>query len=305
MIDKDTAAAILAALDNLKKLVISSTVITAKTPETHALAVPLANSAPTSELGPAPKITDPNWPQAIHPQLMVSGKGDAEKQFRAFQICKLLDFDYHGAHVLDVGCGEGHVAKELGSVAGAVLGYDLKESTAWPQLSSGTVAFTTSKEEVEKHTYDAILCYDVLDHLESESIPNFVSWLRGLLTPAGKIFVRTHPWTSRHGGHLYEHGLNLAYAHLVFTPDELTSMQIEIPPVLRINRPMSVYKSAFEGAGLHVVSNRIHSEPVETFFSGSILERIIKITWGGSITPMDVMKILRNQFVDYILAIKR
>jgi hypothetical protein len=125
-------------------------------------------------------------------------------------------------------------------------------------------------------------------------------WLRDVLTPNGKIFIRTHPWTARHGGHSYEH-INKAFIHLVFTPDELFQSGVKPDHNLKIVRPMATYEKWFVEAGLKITDRNIQAEPVEPFFHGHLLERMIKVTWGGKIDKEQAHKIMTNSFIDYKL----
>lgn len=234
------------------------------------------------------------------PHMIITNRGPSEKQFRALQIARILG-NFENQTVLDVGCDEGYVSHELGHQAKKVVGYDIRESANWQRLTSGIVSFTTDRNLVELNKYDSIILYDVLDHLEGEEPIKFMIWLHSLLAAGGTIFVRTHPWTSKHGGHLYENGHNAAFIHLAMTPDELIQAGINIPPNLRLNRPMAAYDHFFREAGLKVDKRKGHVEPVDPFFSNELLDRIIKITWKGSIDREEALKIMSNSFIDYNL----
>ncbi len=259
-----------------------------------------AESLPADQLGSTPDPALPDWPEAVMPHMIVTHKGAVEKQFRALQIARLLG-NFDNQTVLDVGCDEGYITKEIGHNAKKVIGYDLKSSDIWPKLASDNVLFTDDKVAVEAERYDTILLYDVLDHLVGVEPIKFMTWLNSLLAPGGKIFVRTHPWTAKHGGHLYEHGFNKAFLHLALTPDELVQLGIDLPASLKFNRPMATYEHIFIGSGLKIAERKGHTEPVDSFFSGSILDRIIKVTWKGAIDPAAALKIMANSFVDYTL----
>lgn len=245
----------------------------------------------------------PEWPQAVMSHMIVTNKGVDEKRFRALQIVRLLG-QFDGQTVLDVGCNDGYIARELGNQAKKVVGYDLRHAPTWDKLSNGVVSFTTERNEVEANRYDTIVVYDVLDHLEGEDPIKFMEWLNSLLVFGGRIFVRTHPWTSKHGGHLYENGQNKAFLHLAMTADELIQAGIDLPPAVKLSRPMAAYQQIFESAGLKVSKRKGHVESVDPFFSAGILERIIKVTWKGDIDPADALKIMGNSFIDYDLTTK-
>lgn len=257
-----------------------------------------ATSLPATELGPTPSITA-EWPQAVDPKLDVSQKGDAEKRYRAMQICGLIGISFDNKRILDCGCGEGHVTEEMALRAKKVVGYDARIHSRWQ--NSPTVTFTNQQETAESNgPYDHIVLYDTLDHLLGTDPIHMLTWLRDMLTTDGSMFIRTHPWTARHGGHAYEH-INKAFIHLALTSDELSQLDVKPDHNLKIARPMATYEKWFADAGLKITHREIHAEPVEPFFQGDLLERIIKVTWGGKIDKEQAHKIMTNSFIDYML----
>ncbi len=258
--------------------------------------IQIAESLPAHSLGPIPNINDSNWPEAVKASAIV--KSEMTKQFRAIQIMGLIDFDYENMTILDCGCGEGHLVKELASRAKKVVGYDIKACQNW--INSKNVEFVNDKEEL-KQQFDSIILFDVLDHLEQDSPINFMTWLNSLLLPNGVIFVRTHPWTSRHGAHTYETDVNKAYIHLALTLDELAQNNIEIKPALRIVKPMAAYEHIFKTAQLQIKNRKTQTEPVDSYFNHDLLDRIIKINWKGTVNPDEAIRIMSNQFIDYVL----
>jgi SAM-dependent methyltransferase len=269
--------------------------------------IQVADSLPANLLGPVPDYEGDDWPQAASPYMIVSSTGEVEKQFRALQIVGLIGIQFADENVLDVGCGEGHIAKEIASQAATTTAYDPISHSSWAEMGNSVLTFTDRKEIVtERGLYNSIVLYDVLDHLVGENPVSFLSWLGSLLAPDGQIFVRAHPWTSRHGGHLYETGPNRAFLHLALTLDELVAANLTLPlPNLRITRPLAAYEHLFRDAGLKVLERKGHTEPVETFFSGPILERICKVTWRGDIEADAALKIMQMNWVDYHLGLGR
>jgi len=202
---------------------------------------------------------------------------------------------------LDFGCGEGHVAKEIAGHAKKVIGFDVKKHDTWTSKAGPNLAFTRSLDDVEKGgPYDRIVLYDVLDHLKGVHPLEMLEFLRPLLAPGGIAFCRCHPWTARHGGHLYEK-INKAYVHLALTPDELASAGYVPEHNLKLVKPMAAYGSWFEMAGFTVMNRKVTQDPVPEYFHGPLLERICKVTWAGKMEPDQAIKIMANQFVDYLL----
>lgn len=270
------------------------------TPKKPKLKFQLAESVTADKLGPPPDLKSEAWPEAVMPHMIVTHKKATEKQFRALQVARLVG-GMEGQTVLDIGCGEGYVANEIGHQAKRVIGYDIKPFDTWEKLSTEVVNFTTAKGDLEAFRYDTIIAYDVLDHLEGEEPVKFMTWLNSVLAPGGRVFVRTHPWTSKHGGHLYENGCNKAFAHLVLTPDELAQAGVNLPPCFKFTRPMATYESVFNEAGFKISARKGQSEPVDQFVSDELLGRIIKITWKDTIDPASALKIMSNSFIDYTL----
>lgn len=259
----------------------------------------VAESLSAHLLGPTPNVNDEDWPQAVSPFMIV--RTDIEKQFRAVQIVGLIPMALEGMNVLDCGCGEGQIAGEVAARAKRVTAYDpFCDQDKWQDKPN--LLFTNNLDVVqERGPYDAILLYDVIDHLEGESPATFLATMGKLLAPNGRVFMRAHPWTSKHGSHLYETNLNKAYAHLALTPDELVIAGFDVKPNLRIVRPMAAYEQFAKTAGLKVLDRKGHNDPVEPYFSGELLDRIIGVTWKGEIAPEDALKIMSNSLIDYIL----
>jgi 2-polyprenyl-3-methyl-5-hydroxy-6-metoxy-1,4-benzoquinol methylase len=307
-----------AALQTIKAIVndalknASSTSTTSlPTPSSHRVAgvtnrkskIQVAESLPAAQLGPIPNVHSEAWPESIPAHMNVANRGDLEKQFRAVQIVSLMQLNLNGKKVLDLGCGEGHVAKEIGNQAKKAVGMDIHSHNSWDRLTSRLVSYTDDRKQAQEWgPYDAIILYDVLDHLEGQDPVGFMTWVASLLADdESQIFIRTHPWTSKHGSHLYETGLNKAYAHLALTPDELAQMGVDVKPNLRIIRPMAAYEHTFKEAKLKTTDRKGHNEPVDPFFTGDILDRIVKVTWRGQIDLEAALKVMSNQFIDYVL----
>lgn len=262
-----------------------------------------AASLTTSELGPTPDFQTDDWPEAVDPKMIISSEGKAEKQFRAIQIVNLIKLSLVGKNVLDCGCGEGYNANEMANLATKVVAYDPKQDPHWAARSKDNLILTSNKESVAEHAkFDVIVLYDVIDHLTADNPSEFMQWLASMLSDDGVIFIRTHPWSGRTGGHLYEF-VNKAFLHLALTADEIIKAGLKIKePNLKIVRPIAAYEQWFEDAGLKIDDKRIKTAKVESFFSGPIMDRIIKINWDGKIEADMARRIMTNQFIDYYLS---
>lgn len=239
---------------------------------------------------------DPRWPAAV-PAANITA--DSERAFRAKQIVALIrertKESLIGKRVLDFGSGEGHVAREIAAEADTVVGYDIVSPTIEPYAN---MVFTVDRQQLDK--FDLVVMYDVLDHID-EDPADVMAWVGSLLKPGGKIFIRTHPWTSRHGGHLYEL-MNKAFVHLVMDPKELENL-VEAPKQ-RVNRPMGMYEKWFRNANLKVISRKPEVQNVEDYFHDKLLRRIMENTWEDNIDESTALKIMAIQHIDYVLGEK-
>jgi len=302
---KSAAVALLANieknLEQLKVIMAGDSYVTEKVIRRQ---VKIEEQAPTPKvvLGPVPDYTNNDWPKAVDSDLIVDGKEETEKQFRATQVLELIGIPTNDISVLDFGCGEGHVAHEISQTASKVVGFDKERSDSWDDKVADNLFFLTDDKIIKQHApYDLIILYDVIDHMQGDHALT-LKRLGQLLSDNGRFFIRTHPWTARHGSHLYEK-INKAYLHLVVTPDETPDIPWkEIEYTHKITRPMGAYENWFKHAGLEIISRDIqHDGVIEDFFDDELLNRIIAVTWDGAVDKDTAKKIMAIQFIDYIL----
>jgi 2-polyprenyl-3-methyl-5-hydroxy-6-metoxy-1,4-benzoquinol methylase len=239
------------------------------------------------------------WPEAIEEALVASDTEEG-KNNRAEGIIEFMNANLKGKKFLDYGCGEGHVARRAVD-HGAVLsvGYDpIVKDFSTPGL------ILTSKPLTEGD-FDVVLLYDVLDHTDDPV--TILKLINRFKKTEGEVHVRCHPWTSRHGTHLYRK-LNKAYLQLIFTPQELLGMGLKGDKTTRLIDPIKTYKEWFKQAGLEIVVESTIKQDVETFFTTrpTIVRRIKENWWGsadpdlasGKKFPHEAMQI---QFADFVL----
>jgi len=85
-----------------------------------------------------------------------------------------------GASILDFGCGQGifvKIAKEFGYQA---FGYD---------IDSRAVADFYSLKEIPNHFFDAVVCFDVIEHVSNPQ--KFLKNISQKLKPEGLLFITT------------------------------------------------------------------------------------------------------------------
>lgn len=254
-----------------------------------------------------PYLLADRWPQAVDPVLIADPNSEEDKISRAHGILSIVISEPIVGKFLDFGCGEGHVVAEVGR-RGLAVGYDVLNQN-WSKFKTSTSSiFTTEWEDVVKNgPYDYILAYDVFDHMEDESCPpKELVKIRSVMSDKCKLFVRMHPWCSRHGTHLYL-SINRAYLHMCLSEETLNNMGYKSLHTLKIIHPLNTYGKWFSDAGLKIVSSNIVSESVEPFFQQAPISGLIKRHWKNS--HMEGLASghefpeyqVRQQFVDYQL----
>ena len=246
------------------------------------------------------------WPLAV-PEDLICGDDEDHKLARAAGIVnEFIRTDLTDKKLLDFGCGEGHVPYIAANLIGvkSAVGYDLVQE--WDKIESiPNLQFTSDFNVVKENgPYDVILINDVLDH---NTDPDMMKKVKSIKTETGRIYMRCHPWTSRHGTHLYKQ-LNRAYLHLVFTEDELYAMGLKETKATILLDPLETYRKMISEAGLKVLNEDHIKHPVEIFFTHeeAVLRRI-KEKWAtsknpslakGKTFPRDILEI---QFADFVL----
>lgn len=245
-------------------------------------------------------VNSPRWPLAVPADLICDTANEDDKIERAEGVLDLLVPSLKDKKFLDFGCGEGHTAvqatKRLPTVA---VGYDLKpDGGLW---DANKEVLTTDFDVVKaKGPYDVILLYDVLDHLVGEPKVVFEQ-LASVIAPGGKVYLRCHPWCSRHGSHLY-HQINKAFVHVVFSEDELVKLGYQassIEPTQKVIFPVKAYKEMV-GDTFKVDNVSQSRNPVEQFFQNNeVVKNRIMAHWKTSKFPVFQME---QSFVDIILS---
>jgi len=210
------------------------------------------------------------------------------------------------------GGGGGHVVNKSRTQKPRMsVGYDIKKSEKWDKWEKTPNIFFTDDWSAVKNLgpFNIVLLYDVIDHmiLPEQEIVKQLKEIKQSLAINGKIYLRAHPWCSRHGTHLY-HKLNKAFVHMVFTDEELQAMGYKQEKTIKILTPMIDYGRIFAAAGckIHNGPHQIR-EGVEPFFINTpILSERIKKNY-QTCGREDLRKgkfpsgPMENQFLDYIL----
>ena len=256
-------------------------------------------------------LNSDDWPRAVFQVQIADENSEKDKDDRAEGIADILLPPLNSKRFLDFGCGEGHVANYAAKFADFSVGYDIVKSPRsrfdWESECDNSL-FTTDIEKARaKGPFDIILLYDVLDHAQESTTKEILALAKSMLADNGKIYVRTHPWTSRHGGHAYRK-INKAFVHLVFTEEELKSMGVEPEHNFKIMAPLSTYNSWINDSGLKNSDKpELDQQEVELFFRDNpvVNKRIMKLfgakEWGEGVPPGKPVWQMSQCFCDYVL----
>lgn len=241
------------------------------------------------------------WPQAIPSELICDTTSEEDKINRANGILNIIiQQSLKDKKFLDFGCGEGHIVKEsIGQNTTLSVGYDINQqgTLEWEGVDDKFLLTTNFDRVMDKGPFDIILLYDVLDHCE-----NPVETLKQIKTVCKKdttIYVRCHPWCSRHGGHLYNQ-INKAWVHLIFTKDELEKMGYKVEKINKTLFPIATYTNYFKISEFSVVGEPdIQRTNIEDFFKQNelVVKRLATI-FGKPKFPEFQMS---QDFLDFVI----
>ena len=245
-------------------------------------------------------LTNDEWPSAIETVLICNSEEDIED--RADSILEqFIKTSLKRSKFLDFGCGDGYVAQQAANHGAQIsVGFDVVQGTKNPwNSSSENSLFTTNFAEVEKHgPYDVILLYDVLDHAEDPV--EILRKVNALSKGTTLIKIRCHPWTARHGGHIYKE-LNKAYAHLMLNKEELQTLGCNIEDFpTKVTTPLITYKKWFTESNLHIVKEDVTKDVLPDLMRYSFIKAAI--FRNNEITPENYPQ-LDVDFIDYQVCI--
>ena len=259
------------------------------------------------------QITDEQlqgWPKAVEEITKIDD--NAAKTAKGLLALIQMRVDTKDKTILDFGCGEGYIAASAGNNAKKIVAYDIKDKIFAP--SDKIIKTTDYNQAIKEGPYDVIICHDVLDHIEpTNSIeenthlePFHISTLQklaNLLTEHGKIHIRCHPWTSRHGGHIHRHQ-NMAFLHLILTDQEYekSCMLTNVQVTHRIYRPFEYYNRCIAKSGLKATNTTIEHQDIEDFVANKLGPKIIDSWPNPKPNPEELKELLKINFIDYIVS---
>lgn len=241
------------------------------------------------------------WPPAVE-EYLVADVSKEDQINRANSVLDwLVDRPIEGMDFLDFGTGDGWIARQaLTRGVHSSTGYDIKESPNWANIEG--VEFTSDFDRLKDNSYDVIMLYDVLDHCEDPV--GVMEQVKSLLKfGSGVVYVRCHPWTSKHATHAYKQGLNKAFIHLFLTWDEIDNILGEEEPMFtRVEKnPIEAYRWWFHE--FTVVKERlVKGEPISKFFLvESFKDLIVSEQQLGEDRIDGFFKDMEVEFIDYVL----
>ena len=241
------------------------------------------------------------WPTAVPAFMAESAMSDDENINRANSVLDtILDRDVEDLTILDFGCGEGWITKELKKRdVKEVVGYDIVTSSTWAHMNQ--VKFFTSYSDLPKNHFDIVILYDVLDH--SHNPIDVMQQVHSLLKLGGTVYVRCHPWTSKHAMHLFKQGVNKAYWHLFLTQEELERNHGPVMFTRKEMNPLDSYRWWFNN--FDIKKEVLIKEPIHEFFFVPAFQQLLSTEQGVPLEQIDeFLAKLEIQFVDFKLVKK-
>jgi len=131
-----------------------------------------------------------------------------------------------GAHILDVGCGNGKILDPLARAGFEVTGIDISRN-ALLGLPRSMVQGDARNLAFKNCTFEAVVCYDVLQHLLEGERNEAVREMSRVLAPGGMLFLQVFGrMDMRYGGTLVEPDTFRRHSGIIyhyFSEDEVRS----------------------------------------------------------------------------------
>jgi len=172
-----------------------------------------------------------------------------------------------GVNILDLGCGRGGLAIECARRGANVIGIDYsKDGIALAKLASKSqrkeikdrvnfYVMNSKRLKFKKDFFDAIISFDVFEHLYDEELQKTMREISRVLKPKGTLLVHTEPnkiyLDFTHKAWVYPWNFILIWGHRFLTRKNYSGLDAnprnELHKVQHINEPTYFYlKNLFE-----------------------------------------------------------
>ena len=239
------------------------------------------------------------WPKAVVDYVDKTPTEIEQKKRAKIIIDSSIQKPIEGASVLDIGCADGWTTSDIMQRgAASVYGFDVIKHDRWNYLTGPQ--YTTDYSVIPNDFFDIVLMYDVLDHCEDAE--RTMQLALSSLKKSGTVYVRCHPWTSRHATHLYKQGINKAYLHLFLSWSEIRSLT-EATPIFTRQEQNAVEAYRWWFRDFNIVAERFTRETVSDFFKNPAFKELIANE--QHIQDIDAyLQLMEIQFVDYVITPK-
>lgn len=243
------------------------------------------------------------WPEAVQ-KFCLTEPSDIDQANRADSVLDyMISTHMEGKTFLDFGCGDGWIAKQaMMRGVSESTGFDISPNPNWAKFN-GPI-FAENVNQLKPSHYDIVMLYDVLDHCDNPV--NVMSQIRNVLKPTGIVYVRCHPWTSKHATHVYKQGLNKAYIHLFLAPFEIREVTGQPQMFVRQETaPIEAYRRWFDGFNIKKEQLIKDGMPISPFFLVPAFKELLANEQQIDLSRIDAfLALMETQFVDYQLTLK-
>lgn len=254
------------------------------------------------------RIDPAKWPKATYEHL-----SDWSLKFQSIKDAAAIPADLIGKNILLYGCNDPYLTNVISEYSSNTVLYNRHHISTEPNVKQSSII-----TEVKQYApFDLVIYWDVLDHYFDDYYEDYYGPMASHLTCAeaqedllniglallnenGKIFVRCHPWYSRHGGHLKS---NVAFKHLLVNDTEYQDDLVSEHFVThRIFNPVQYYVNLFRRIKLKKVDLYVRDSPLEDHITDSLLEAM-RYKWlvNTRLTDDEILSVLKIEYVDCLL----
>lgn len=244
-------------------------------------------------------LNQPQWPACLDQFDQMSMNTHGAKIIRSIEIASMVPTIDNDSKILDFGCGEGYLTSVMRRFGKKIIGYDKVEYESWTKCFDKKHLYNDLSSIDANKPFKLIIGFDTIDHMSLEELLAAFTFFRKVLHDNGYIYLRCHPFSSRHGRHLL---YNKSFIHLVLNSGELKMNNIDIGNDIKVIKPLNFYDDFFKLVSFKVKSKLIHNSIVEDFVVSNLLEKI-KINHYNLHDDYETIKAnMAVDFIDYLLS---